>query len=243
MRAADLTDSVRRSRVRPFRYLLRRLFRPKVVDIGGIRMIADRDRLGFRAVKALYHGDYEAPERLIVQEALQRGDRVLEAGAGMGLISLTMARIVGAENVIAYEPMPAAYSLLAENARLNGLAIMHRQRALAAASGRTKFFADENVVASSFHARTGATGIEVAADGIAEVLEANPANTLVLDIEGAEVELLKACPLGGIQKIIMEVHPHIVGEQAISEMIALLQATGFRQNTALSVGRVVTFLR
>lgn len=168
---------------------------------------------------------------------------MLEAGAGMGLISLTMARIVGAENVVAYEPMPAAYSLLADNARLNDLAIVHRPRALAAAIGSVKFFADENVVASSFHARTGATGIEVAADGIAEVLETNPANTLVLDVEGAEVSLLKACPLGGLQKIIMEVHPHIVGEQAVGDMVASLNAAGFRQNTGLSARRVLTFLR
>jgi hypothetical protein len=65
----------------------------------------------------------------------------------------------------------------------------------------------------------------------------------VLDIEGAEVDLLKACPLGGIRKIIMEVHPHIVGEPAVGEMVALLDAAGFRQNRALSIGRVLTFLR
>jgi FkbM family methyltransferase len=238
-----LAERIRRSRVRPLKYLLRRVLRPKTVNIGGVRMIADPSRIGFRAVKSLYHGDYEAPERLIVSEAVKPGDKVLEAGAGMGLISLTLARIVGVANVVSYEPMPAAYSLLADNARLNGLTIDHRPRALAANGGSVKFYADGNVVASSLYSRSNTNLIEVEADGIAETLQAEGSNVLVLDIEGAEVELIKACPLSGIGKIVMEVHPHIVGEEATNAMIAQLKAAGFHADPALAACRVVTFLR
>lgn len=239
----SLAERIRRSRVRPLKYLLRRCLRPKTVDIGGVRMIADPSRIGFRAVKSLYHGDYEAPERLIVSEVVKPGDKVLEAGAGMGLITLTLARIVGAENVVSYEPMPAAYSLLADNARLNDFAIDHRPRALAATGGSVKFYADGNVVASSLYSRSNTNLIEVQADGIAETLRAEKSNVLVLDIEGAEIELLKACPLDGIRKIVMEVHPHIVGEEATGAMIAQLKSAGLHPDPALAAGRVMAFLR
>lgn len=239
----SLSKEVRRSRVRPLRYFLRRCFKPKTVNIDGIRMIVDPSRVGFRTVKALYHGDYEAPERLILQKIIKPGDKILEAGAGMGLISLTMARIVGAKNVVSYEPMPVAYALLVDNASLNNLEIGHRPRALAARSGKISFYVDTNIVASSLFSRAASTHIEVNADGIEEELQATRPNTLVLDIEGAEVELIKSCSFGGIEKIIMEVHPHIVGEQAIGSMVESLYATGFRENAALSFGRVMTFLR
>lgn len=211
--------------------------------IGSIRMIVDPSRLGFRAVKALYHGDYEAPERLIVERVVKPGDRVIEAGAGMGLISLTIARIVGASNIIAYEPMPIAHSLLADNARLNELLIAHRQKALAPTSGPMIFYADENVVSSSFHSRKDTKIISVDADAISEAVTAEKVNVLVLDVEGAEIDLIKACPLARIDKIVMEVHPQIVGEQSIAEMIKYLTESGLHEDPSFCIGRVRAFLR
>ena len=206
-------------------------------------MVVDPKRTGGRAVKSLYHGDYEAPERLIAREMIRPGDKILEAGAGMGLVSLTMARIVGAENVVSYEPMPAAYSLLVDNALLNDLAIDHRPRALSVTNGSVKLYIDANVVASSLYARANSTSIEVDSDGIVETLQTTGANALVLDVEGSEVELIKSSPLTGVEKIIMEIHPHIVGEPAINAMLEHLSVSGFRRNAPLSHGRVLTFLR
>jgi FkbM family methyltransferase len=217
--------------------------RPRTIEIGDVRMIVDRARMRAPTIDALYHGDYETAERIIVGEALRPGDRILEGGAGMGLISLTAARIVGAGNIVSYEPTPAAYSILDENARLNDLAIERRQRALGAKAGRATFYANDNIVSSSLVAGKGGRPIEVVVDGIADALSETKANALLLDVEGAEVELIEACPLERIDKIVMEIHPDLVGDAAISRMYARLIAAGLMLRHDLAHGDVVTFMR
>lgn len=200
--------------------------------------------MNWRTVKWLYHGNYEAAERIAADVLLQRGDRVVEAGAGMGLISMTAARIVGADHIVSYEPMPLAFSILEDNLRLNELAIEVRKRALGAKSSVTPFYVQAHILSSScLPAAQQSERIDVAVDGIADVLAETGANVLILDAEGAEVEIIKACPLAQIDKILMEVHPELVGAPAIAEIFTLLKNAGLAPQPALQAGRVMAFAR
>ncbi len=52
---------------------------------------------------------------------IKRGDRILELGAGTGIISLLLARKFPFAKIVADEYEPLAYSLLCSNIELNGL--------------------------------------------------------------------------------------------------------------------------
>ena len=81
-------------------YRLRRFARVRHVSIDGLRLIAYRQDIPKHVSQMLVRGDYEMPERRAVSQLLRKGDRVLEIGSCVGVVALTAAKIVGAENVL-----------------------------------------------------------------------------------------------------------------------------------------------
>jgi len=226
-----------------YQYAFRRIFWPSTVELGGFRLLTDRRRVNSQSVKLIYRGNYEAEERLIVEEIVRPGDRVLEGGAGMGLITMTAARIVGHENIVCYEPTPASFTILSENLKNNGFSIEARQKALGLASGTAKFHAQDDLLSSSFFAREGAgKKIDVSVDAITDALTESGANVLILDIEGAEIELLNNAAFPKVEKMIVEVHPQIVGLEKVFITIAKLESCGLYLRKQLSYGKILVFL-
>jgi FkbM family methyltransferase len=86
------------------------------------------------------YGEWSEGEMEACRAVLREGDTVVEAGANIGAHTLGLARAVGAKGrVIAFEPQPFIFSLLAENAALNGLSqIEPHQAGVAAQSGRLR---------------------------------------------------------------------------------------------------------
>ncbi len=52
-------------------------------------------------------------------------------------------------------------------------------------------------------------------------------NVLIVDIEGAEVEVLADCDLSTVELIIIEMHPHVVGPEPIERLRARFLKEGF----------------
>ncbi|MDQ3242738.1 MAG: FkbM family methyltransferase [Gemmatimonadota bacterium] len=66
-------------------------------------------------------GIYEPAETALVQQLVGPGSTVLDIGANIGYYTLQFAELVGASGrVIAFEPDPANFELLARNTQLNG---------------------------------------------------------------------------------------------------------------------------
>jgi hypothetical protein len=66
---------------------------------------------------------------------------------------------------------------------------------------------------------------------------------LVIDIEGGEAELLPAIEWRGVRKLVLELHPHVIGEAKVRELTALIAAHGFREDRAVSSTRKKFFVR
>lgn len=236
-------DDVRRAKVLPILALARQILRPKTSKLDGVRLITARTSMPRRQARPIYKGTYEAPERAIVQRLLAKGDRVIEGGACLGVVSMIAARIVGAENIVSYEPFPRSFELLQQNLALNDMPIRCKQGALAAKAGTIRFYVSDNPLGNSAIYRDGRNVIEVPAYGIADAAAEVSANTLLLDIEGAEIEVIAAAPLQQFDKISMEVHPAVTGEDAVRKMWQHLQSHGLEEVPELSYERTYTFLR
>src|SRR3546814_6267775 len=88
---------------------------PATIEIGGITLAFDDPRVPEATRAALTKGRYEFKERELARRVLRRGDRVIELGSGMGVVSLIMARLIGAEAVMTFEANPGIVELTRAN--------------------------------------------------------------------------------------------------------------------------------
>lgn len=215
----------------PFRGLklvLFRLLRRTTVTLDGLTISCDPSLVPRSVATALIKGSYEAPERQLVADAIRPGDRVVEIGTGVGLVSLLCNRLAGPGNVLSFEANAALEPVIRANFNLNEMTPRLRLKAVTADGAPVTFFRNENIVSSSvFDRGLAAERVTVESEPINSVLEEERATVLVIDVEGAEVGLLAARGMDRLREIIVETHPHIVGDAETEAMIAGLEARGF----------------
>lgn len=204
----------------------RKLFRPGVIEIDGLRIRSAPRRL----VRGLYKETYEWEERELVKLAVKSDDRVLEIGAGIGLISLLCARICGSESVLSYEANTNLESIIRENFTLNGMTPNLRMRALGVSAGETDFYIGRRIQSSSIYERGPAECLKVPSDAIDKTVTEFAPTCIVMDAEGMEIDLLPAAPLHGVRTLLVEMHPHVVGTERVAELDKYLKNSSFLLN-------------
>lgn len=225
-------------------YRLRRFIRTRHVTIDGLRLIAYRQDIPKHVSQMLVRGDYEYPERRAVARLLRKGDRVLEVGSCVGLVAMTAAKVVGAENVLTFEPNPAAAKVARENFALNKLPVELVNAAVGDRDGTLDLRVAEGswLGASArrqFEGRIVATPMR----SIEGVIGSFKPSVLVIDVEGMEEELLTACPLDDVRALIVEVHPDVIGADAIAHLGGHLSGRGFARLEALCLDDTQTWAR
>lgn len=211
----------------------------KETQVGDVTIRIDPKRMPKSLIRAIHRGDYELPERNAVVRMLQAGDRVVEFGGGVGVVSMTAAKVTGPGSVHVFEPQPVACSLIRENAKLNELDITCTNAAVARESGTRTFWATSNIISSNlFGGRRDGKGetstFDVKAIAFSEILAAHDPNVLIVDIEGAETEIFADADLSAIDVIVIELHPHIVGKDAIDALEAHFVAQGLSSVASLA---------
>ena len=213
---------------RSLRYAIHRAFGLKTTRIDGVTVICDPAKVNPDVARAIIRGTYELAERVLARAAIRPGDRVLEIGTGVGVVGLLCTQFAGAGNVTSYEANAALAPTIRENFALNGLTPNLRLKAVTASGGPVTFYRNANVVSSSMVDRKlAADQITVDSDPINQALQETGAAVIVMDVEGAEIELLAVADLAGVREIIVEVHPHIMGEAPTEAMIEDLGKRGF----------------
>lgn len=236
---------MKRSRLNQLKFDLkvawRLRIRPTVVTVDGLRLWSDRKVVGKTVAKSLYREVHEWPERRLAARHLRPGDRTLEIGAGIGLVSLFCARICGPGNLRSYEANPRLEPIIRHNFELNGMVADLRVAAVAPEAGETTFYFDEDIYASGMVDSAVGRASTVHCDAFRDVLAEFRPNVLVMDVEGAEVDILPAGDLSGVERIILELHPKIVGQERIDGLIAHLAALGLTERE--SIGDSAIFAR
>lgn len=233
---------------RPIRARLRKLIKPSVVTLHGLRVRVDRPAVAPNA-KSFYKETYEQAEIGLLRQTLRPGDRVVEIGAGVGLTAMVAARIVGAENVVGYEANPEIIAVARENAALNGLAIDFRNEILVSgpdAPDSLPFHVNRNFISSTaVPGREGAAAeIQLPTASLEALIADWRPTVLSLDIEGFEVTLLGGlAEFGPVRAIVMELHDHVVGRAQADALEARLDAAGFRPVPGLSADKTRVYAR
>ena len=199
----------------------------KVVKINGVRVISDKSRVPPYLRDLMFREAYEDTERNILLKMLKPGVRVLEIGTGIGFIALLAAKICGEKNVWTFEANPRVESLIRDNFHLNGNSPRLTMRAITIDGRDLSFNAAENIISSSAFDRDGASeSITVKSEVFRDVLDNHNPDVLIMDVEGGEYELLmqsQHLP----NDILVELHPHIIGQEKVDEIVAYLDGIGY----------------
>lgn len=210
-----------------FKNSYRKKFQPKVISLGGVRVSSDLKDITSDVRALLYKEVYEDAERRFAREIIKPQDRVLELGTGIGLVSLTCAHICSPQNVHSFEANPALEGLIKKNYALNKMTPNLTMKGVSQTPGEETFYVGASLLSSSLYNRENSRPVTVQFVAFDDLVKTINPTVLIMDIEGAEVDLLTQNDLANIEKIVVEVHPQIVKQQQIDNMLNHLKSSGF----------------
>ena len=224
----------------------------ETLEVHGIKVPYLKDVISERMVRTFDRGRYAGGQIKALKTILRPNDKVLELGAGVGVVSTVAAHITGAENVVAVEANPQLIPIIHETQALNGVEGIEVLTGVGVGTiteERVPFYLRKDFWASSL--------IVPAADDsnllrteqvpqidINQLLKAYQPNVLVLDIEGGELDLLPALDLSCCSHLVIELHPRAYQLGGIGKCFDILRKKGFAYNARQSRGgTVVVFTR
>src|SRR5258708_8059733 len=220
---------------------LRRIARP-YATIEGIRVPLDRSMpLDFR--NALYHGNYERAEMTALQATLEPEDVVMEIGTGLGFLAAFAATVVGSDHVVTYEANARLTPLIKRPFRLKGVAARGVNAILADRPGHTDFFVEPLFYNSSTTFSEGAQKIPVRPLPLTDEMSRIKPTFVIMDVEGSESDLLPMMNLSSVNKVLIEFHPHVIGEERVAELVRLFNSHGLTNVPRFSSGVQSFFAR
>jgi FkbM family methyltransferase len=208
--------------------------------VSGVNLWLDEVNLSTKTRRALFRGKYESPELDLLRESVSVVDRVLDLGGGMGVTGILCAKICGCENVLIYEANPCMAGVITRNFLLNGMRANLRARAIGTSSKTCEFYVNTNFLSSGMVRRGESSKISVETEDVSDVISEWKPSVVVLDIEGFEFEVVKSCRFENVQKIIIELHPQIIGPQKTLEVVEHLLDLGFRDRRQIKNCRLMT---
>lgn len=172
---------------------------------------------------------HEREERQLVERHLPRDATVLELGACLGVVSVILNRLLtDPTRHIALEPNPEVIPILTRNRDRNG-AKFKIQPVLLSKKTRGTFFIADLITTSSANQEEG-RAVTVPSTSV-DLLESEHGlsfDALVMDIQGGELAVLSENPelLRRCRCIVLELHPHIIGEQRCEECRGIMSTHG-----------------
>jgi len=226
----------------------------EIINIDGFFIFSDNENYDRSILTALKDDSYEGQERALVKSLVRPGDRIIEAGTALGVVSMTAASIVGAENVLTFDANPYILSDAQQNFRRNGLqgiksciGVLKNRRSFVDNNEMVSFHISKAFWASRLIADRDAQDIirevRVPTFCLEDEIDSHQANVLICDIEGGEAELLMNSNLSGIKLIIMETHYWAAGEARIDSMVRQLYVDGFAIHLRHSGNEVLVLRR
>ena len=218
----------------------------ELVTLHGIKIPLSPDEVSPVIWQAITSGRYEAKEAKWVFKAVKQGDRVLELGSGIGVITSLMATIPDVR-IWAFEANPTTAALAQRVIEANTAGNVTLTQGILTAGEPTehRFYVRKDLWMSSMDKDQGPYEHEItlASANIDDFIAAQNINVLVMDIEGAERDLLQKADLHGVERIFLELHDHLYGLAGIRDITQALAEKGYAYDPRGSYGPCVLFAK
>lgn len=200
-------------------------------------------------ITAMQTGGYERHEMAIGLAAIKPGARVLELGAGSGVVGAVLARHCQPAAMLSVEAnphlIPHIAALYAHNGLTGRIALRHGVVLTAPdAPERVTFHINGNFLGSGLtQAKERSLPVEVPVLPYGALKAAFAHDTIMMDIEGGELDFLRHADLSGVDTFIAEMHRAIYGREGMGEIRRLLQAAGLVMDAEASRAGVHLYRR
>lgn len=202
----------------------------EVIESQGVRVPFVPAIITPRIERPLRNGRYEARECQHVRGLLQRGDRVLELGTGLGVVSASIAATGKTSQITTIEANPELLPLIHETHRLSGSSGIELRNGVVTANmvPDCQFYLRSHFWASSTNpdSRPFQRAVTVPALNIGALIAELDPTVLIIDIEGGELGLLDAVDLSGVRAVVIEMHPKLYGEPGVQAITDVLVTKG-----------------
>jgi FkbM family methyltransferase len=199
-----------------------------LVFINGIRL--DVQDLPSMMKNHIMEGRYEFQERRMVDAQLSVTDRVLELGGAIGYISLHCRCNLGIHYYTSVEPNPNTLAMMERNHKLNHIEARYIHAAAADRDGSMQLDISGDFWCNSLiRSSTGGSTITVPTLSLASILKRldYTPTVLIADIEGAEQYIDFSALPAATRKIIIELHPDVIGQDKVDHIKSRLALLGF----------------
>jgi FkbM family methyltransferase len=200
------------------------------LDLGGGLFHCDlRDST---AAEVCFTGRYEPQETQLLRALLRAGDVFVDVGANWGYYTLAAAHLVGPQGrVVAFEPEPRLFALLAANVHVNQLHhVLLQPIAAGSRHERVPFTAFRSgegnwgLSRAIDHHRAAAADFEsdsVPLDDALDAVSIGSVQLVKIDVEGSEAGVLagmqRGLASGRYRYILLECHPALLAERGLHE--------------------------
>lgn len=166
----------------------------EILETHGVKIPLDPNVITSKIERAIRKDRYELDEVSGTPKFLEKDDRVIELGAGIGFISSFLGVRLGVENVLCVEADPTLCAFIRSVHELNGLQAAQVRNCVAlndaAAEAPVPFYVREQFWSSSLDGEEPyQKAIEVPGIRLSKLIRDFKANTLIVDIEGGERDL------------------------------------------------------
>lgn len=224
----------------------------KIVSCRGVRIPLDGKIISPLVEKALRTESYETPEVTGLQKFIQKHDRVLELGSGIGFISTFLAKVLDVSHVTCVEANPHLCEFISCVHAANSVSTAEVRNVLTLSNVveppenfEIPFYVTNPFWSSSMTPPSKGVydTISVPVVRLSEIIAQVEPSVIVCDIEGGEVDLFEEVDLRGVRYIYMELHTRKYGGAGVVKVFESMHRHGFFYHQRASREGVVLFKR
>jgi FkbM family methyltransferase len=174
--------------------------------------------------------DYEMADLVLMQAHVKATDRVAVIGGGYGVTAALAAKLTAPHTVVIVEANSALHARIARQVMLNGSKATLIGKALvgnasAHASGTISF----EIASDVWYSRLGTShgAVQVPVIDMAELCAAHAPTAVMMDIEGAERDVLSAPIPACVRLLIVEIHTPDFGGAETARLLSAMTDQGF----------------
>ena len=211
--------------------------------------VPDAPHLGSTMINNMNEGSYERREVQSALNFIKKGDRVVEMGAGAGVVGAIAAKNCAPAKIVSFEAnhklIPHVKALYKHNKIQSKIEVRNKIVLSDPTPPKTvEFFIQGGGLGSGVSATQGqdrAEKVSVTVTTWDDIRKKVKPTVLLMNIEGAELEFFRHADLSGIRVIIAELHRHIYHRPGMREIRDGIAAKGFVEDRDASGGGVFVF--
>jgi FkbM family methyltransferase len=199
-----------------------------------------KDKISIKCRETIWDNTAISLSGYLARYRPQKGDVVIDCGAGRGEFAIYAAKLVGNQGkVIAFEPDKVNYQKLLENIKLNELSnVVTLTSGVWSKDAKLKFCDQHSDYSSFMENSVSGSATEVDVINLSNEMKRRgigKVNFIKMDIEGAEIEAIKGC-----KQILMDNNVHLAiatyhivdGQKTCHKIEEILRQYGYKAETA-----------